>query len=72
VSSSSKDVHTEHCCVNCGCKYGEDTPEYDPYDKEEVILCSVASGRKKQSYPVGETSVCHHKTEINDVEEAEE
>lgn len=33
-----KDVHTEHCCVNCGCKYGED--EY----------CPVVNKTKKQSY----------------------
>ena len=32
------DVHTEHCCAEHGCKYGNDN-------------CTVASGEKKQSYP---------------------
>ena len=59
----NKDVHTEHCCKNCGCKYGEDTPEYDPYYKEEYIECSVVSGRKIQSYPCTTTSVCFDKNE---------
>lgn len=35
---SNKDVHTEHCCLEHGCKYGEDD-------------CPVAAGRKVQSYP---------------------
>lgn len=34
-----KDVHTEHCCVNCGCKYGEED------------TCPVVQGWKKQSNP---------------------
>lgn len=42
------DVHTEHCCANCGCKYGE----------EESGKCSVCSGRKMQSYPCGQLEVC--------------
>lgn len=32
------DVHTEHCCIVHGCKYGEDS------------TCPVTNGRKKQSY----------------------
>ncbi len=32
-----KDVHTEHCCIRHGCKYG------DPN-------CTVVSGEKRQSY----------------------
>ncbi len=31
------DVHTEHCCLTCGCKYG---------DKK----CSVTTLKRKQSY----------------------
>lgn len=33
-----KDVHTEHCCVDHGCKYGADD-------------CPVEHGKKKQSFP---------------------
>ena len=33
-----KDVHTEHCCKEHGCKYGEDD-------------CPVVTGKKIQSYP---------------------
>jgi hypothetical protein len=32
-----KNVHTEHCCVIHGCKYGEED-------------CPVATGKQKQSY----------------------
>ena len=46
-----KDVHTEHCCHKCGCKYGND---------EE---CSVACGRKQQSFICGKTSTCGHYNE---------
>lgn len=42
------DVHTEHCCKLCGCKYGDDLKDDDGY-----IGCSVVSGRKKQSYSCG-------------------
>ena len=42
-----KDVHTEHCCRRCHCKYGDDNG------------CSVASGRRLQSYPHGEGGVCN-------------
>lgn len=38
-----KDVHTEHCCKDHGCKYGEDDQ------------CSVMQGRK-QSYPCEQCS----------------
>lgn len=31
-------VHTEHCCKNCGCKYGDED-------------CPVVNGGMKQSYP---------------------
>lgn len=34
----TKNVHTEHCCFEHGCKYGEDD-------------CPVATGLQKQSYP---------------------
>lgn len=33
-----KDVHTEHCCSEHGCKYG---------DKD----CTVVTGKAPQSYP---------------------
>jgi hypothetical protein len=33
-----KDVHTEHCCLHHGCKYGENE------------TCTVMSLRGKQSY----------------------
>lgn len=33
----SKDVHTEHCCATCGCKYGNEE-------------CTVATGLLDQSY----------------------
>lgn len=33
------DIHTEHCCLEHGCKYGDDD------------CCSVVSGSKVQSYP---------------------
>lgn len=35
-SESEKDVHTDHCCIVHGCKYGDDA-------------CTVTTGRKKQS-----------------------
>lgn len=35
---NGKNVHTEHCCKEHGCKYG---------DK----LCPVVDGTQKQSYP---------------------
>jgi hypothetical protein len=33
----SKDVHTEHCCVRHGCRYGDEN-------------CSIVRKQKKQSY----------------------
>ncbi len=33
----AKDVHTEHCCLDHGCKYGDDN-------------CTVVSGRREQSF----------------------
>lgn len=38
MTKESNDVHTEHCCVTHGCKYGE-------------ADCSVATGAKQQSLP---------------------
>jgi hypothetical protein len=35
------DVHTEHCCIDHGCKYG---------DKN----CTIVTGAKVQSYPCEE------------------
>ena len=40
-----KDVHTEHCCAYCGCKYRDDN-------------CTVVKGPKLQSFRCGETSAC--------------
>lgn len=34
---NDRDVHTEHCCLEHGCKYGDDD-------------CPVETGRKRQSY----------------------
>lgn len=41
-----KDVHTEHCCYFCCCKY----------DDSE---CTVRKGKLKQSFEHLNTSVCH-------------
>ena len=38
------DVHTEHCCLKHGCKYGEDES------------CTVVQKIEKQSYPCEECS----------------
>jgi hypothetical protein len=55
----NKDIHTEHCCAECGtCKYGEDVAEEDGYEGEPFISCSVVSGRKQQSLEHGKTYVC--------------
>jgi hypothetical protein len=37
---NQKDIHTEHCCIKHGCKYGDSDHE-----------CTVTSGRGKQSKP---------------------
>ena len=39
------DVHTRHCCKNCGCKYG---------DKD----CPVVTGTKVQEFPCGDQGIC--------------
>jgi hypothetical protein len=41
IMTYEKDVHTEHCCLRHGCKYGDDD-------------CTVATGQKPQSYPCEE------------------
>lgn len=51
MSEDNKDVHTEHCCLNCGCKYGEDVEIEMPFENESFIGCSVASKDKKQTNP---------------------
>jgi len=38
IPGSEKDVHTEHCCVRHGCKYGED------------FFCTVVQKKKPQSF----------------------
>ena len=35
---TDRDVHTEHCCIHHGCKYGKDD-------------CPVETGQKEQSFP---------------------
>lgn len=40
------DVHTEHCCKEHGCKYGD-------------AECTVTTGKKPQSFECLETSVCY-------------
>lgn len=42
---SKKDIHTEHCCINCGCKYG---------DKD----CTVVNKMFIQSGPCGGMYTC--------------
>lgn len=51
------DVHTEHCCIHCGCKYGQDAIDWQ-CDITKVE-CSVVSGRKKQAAPCSQMSTCH-------------
>ena len=47
---SNKDVHTEHCCAEHGCKYGD------------IEDCTVANGRKKQSFPCETCRECEEAT----------
>lgn len=42
-NSMNGDVHTRHCCLHCGCKYGEDVVV-----DEITPVCSVTTGRKQQ------------------------
>jgi hypothetical protein len=53
-SMLQKDVHTSHCCVHHGCKYGEGVPYESIADEDPVsepfIICSVVSGRRIQEY----------------------
>ncbi len=51
-----KDVHTRHCCKQCGCKYDDHKPE----DGESFIVCSVVSGRKEQENECGKQYPCVH------------
>jgi hypothetical protein len=48
------DVHTEHCCVLHGCKYGNDRvpeSEWNVADWGPYKPCTVANGTLVQSYP---------------------
>ena len=45
------DIHTEHCCKYCGCKFDGDRPLEDPWNDELIIECSVVDGNKLQSIP---------------------
>jgi hypothetical protein len=54
LETSQKDVHTEHCCLIHGCKYG--------YDNIGILFpqfhkCSVTSRLKVQSHPCED---CHY------------
>jgi hypothetical protein len=42
---TGKDVHTEHCCKDCGCKYGDDD-------------CTVVTKTRVQSYDCGTAYTC--------------
>jgi len=44
-----KNVHTRHCCKNCGCAYG-----YDALDK----YCPVVDGGLPQENECGKNQVC--------------
>ena len=55
-----KDVHTRHCCKQCGCKYGDDKEEDLFEDDEPFIACSVVSGRKEQENECRKQSTCFH------------
>ena len=52
------DVHTEHCCKNCGCKYGDDAPNHRS-DYPLDVDCTVKAGVRKQSNPCGKNGVCN-------------
>ena len=41
----SRNCHTEHCCLDCGCAYGEDD-------------CPVVTGKVRQSFKCGEACTC--------------
>ena len=58
--TTTKDVHTEHCCKNCGCKYGEED------------LCTVVRGIKKQSFECGTTGVCSDTYECGKIDRLNE
>lgn len=57
--NTDTDVHTRHCCKQCGCKYGEDRPEESMESDERFISCSVVSGRKTQEKPHGKQGICN-------------
>lgn len=48
ADTSPRDVHTEHCCVRHGCKYGDDLEHIREIRGEGG--CTVASGEKVQSF----------------------
>lgn len=54
-AEGNKDVHTEHCCIYCGCKYNKST-DYQWQQsaiegKDPELCCSVMSLIKSQTYP---------------------
>lgn len=51
LSNQKGDVHTSHCCIYCGCKYGDDREIESAYTDEPFVPCTVVSKAKKQSYP---------------------
>jgi hypothetical protein len=48
ADTSPRDVHTGHCCVRCGCKYGYDIEELRKEMGEKE--CTVRNGTKIQEY----------------------
>jgi len=47
LGSQRRCIHTEHCCKNCGCKYGDED-------------CPVVLGTKEQTYPCGRAYTCQN------------
>lgn len=45
--AKQKDIHTEHCCKSCGCKYGEDNS------------CTVVVGAAGQTKACGKNDICN-------------
>lgn len=45
LSDKNTDVHTEHCCKDCGCKYNDED-------------CTVVTGLKPQTFKCGTLEVC--------------
>lgn len=46
------DVHTEHCCIRHGCKYGYDRLEEIEEERKKYpdLICTVTTGQLPQSF----------------------